>query len=386
METFDLVFEGGGAKGVAFIGALDVLQRSGHTTRRLIGSSAGAITATCVAAGFTPAEMLELAKEKRNQKAVFKAFLEPPVADDFSAELREQSDFNRLLKDAFETALKSEPVDQALKKLPALVQPAVKVMVGQLKAPLLTAALNNNYGIQLFALSETGGLFRDERFLNWLCDRLKQKGLPEAITLKSFHEKTSRDLTLAVTDTTDRELLLLNQRTAPDCPLVAAVRMSMGIPFVWPEVVWRKEWGLYRGKPKAGHFMVDGGTLSNFPLRYLVDGNAPGIRDIMGPPDAKKVRNLGLLLDETRALPTAAPAPAARPFKLIERISRTLDTVISAQDQEIIDRYADIICRIGVKGVDILEFDMSDERLEAVVNAGRCAMTDYLKTNKLKFE
>ena len=46
MATFDMVFEGGGAKGTAFVGALEVLFAAGHKHRRLVGTSAGAITAT----------------------------------------------------------------------------------------------------------------------------------------------------------------------------------------------------------------------------------------------------------------------------------------------------------------------------------------------------
>ena len=40
MALFDLVFQGGGAKGAAFAGALEVLVAAGHTHRRLIGTSA----------------------------------------------------------------------------------------------------------------------------------------------------------------------------------------------------------------------------------------------------------------------------------------------------------------------------------------------------------
>jgi NTE family protein len=50
MAQFDIVFEGGGAKGSVFAGALEVLNQQGHTYRRLIGTSAGAISATLVAA------------------------------------------------------------------------------------------------------------------------------------------------------------------------------------------------------------------------------------------------------------------------------------------------------------------------------------------------
>jgi len=53
---FDLVFEGGGAKGLAFVGALQALERQGHTARRVIGTSAGSITALLVAAGYSADE------------------------------------------------------------------------------------------------------------------------------------------------------------------------------------------------------------------------------------------------------------------------------------------------------------------------------------------
>ena len=61
---YDLVFEGGGAKGVVFVGALQEFFARGHTARRLIGTSAGAITATLMAAGYGPEEMLNAVNEK----------------------------------------------------------------------------------------------------------------------------------------------------------------------------------------------------------------------------------------------------------------------------------------------------------------------------------
>src|SRR5262245_35830152 len=56
-ETYDLVLRGGGIKGVAFVGALQVLAQAKHRVRRMIGTSAGAIFAACYAAGFSPEEM-----------------------------------------------------------------------------------------------------------------------------------------------------------------------------------------------------------------------------------------------------------------------------------------------------------------------------------------
>ena len=61
---FNLVFEGGGAKGAVFAGAMQEFERQGHTYGRLLGTSAGAITATLLAAGFSAAEMLAQVNEK----------------------------------------------------------------------------------------------------------------------------------------------------------------------------------------------------------------------------------------------------------------------------------------------------------------------------------
>jgi len=68
MSNIDLVFEGGGAKGAVFVGALDVLfGEYGHTHGRLLGTSAGAITAVLLAAGYTVTEMLEALRRETIQ-------------------------------------------------------------------------------------------------------------------------------------------------------------------------------------------------------------------------------------------------------------------------------------------------------------------------------
>ena len=62
----NLVFEGGGVKGLAFCGALKVLEERGIITdvKGLAGSSAGAITAGLLACGYTSDEILDELKPK----------------------------------------------------------------------------------------------------------------------------------------------------------------------------------------------------------------------------------------------------------------------------------------------------------------------------------
>src|SRR5512139_3427593 len=77
---YDLVFEGGGAKGVAFVGALKAFERRGHKPRRLIGTSAGSITACLIAAGYSSQENLEALKEKTpDGKPRFTSFMDTPT-------------------------------------------------------------------------------------------------------------------------------------------------------------------------------------------------------------------------------------------------------------------------------------------------------------------
>lgn len=75
---YDLVFEGGGAKGMVFVGALKEFESRGHSYDRLLGTSAGAITAALIAAGYTVPEMLDALGEKKNNKSVFSEFMSPP--------------------------------------------------------------------------------------------------------------------------------------------------------------------------------------------------------------------------------------------------------------------------------------------------------------------
>ena len=85
VDTYDLVFEGGGAKGSVFVGALGEFFGAGLKARRLIGTSAGAITATLLAAGYTPQEMLAATGEKLpDGRPRFSSFMDPPERCDFS--------------------------------------------------------------------------------------------------------------------------------------------------------------------------------------------------------------------------------------------------------------------------------------------------------------
>src|SRR5262249_60755608 len=55
-KQLDGVFEGGGVRGIGLVGALSVIEEAGYEFVNLAGSSAGAIVATPVAAGYGAAD------------------------------------------------------------------------------------------------------------------------------------------------------------------------------------------------------------------------------------------------------------------------------------------------------------------------------------------
>lgn len=58
----NLVFEGGGVKGISYVGALEVLEREGiyQNIERIAGTSAGAIVAVLLGVGYTPKELKKI--------------------------------------------------------------------------------------------------------------------------------------------------------------------------------------------------------------------------------------------------------------------------------------------------------------------------------------
>ena len=54
------VFEGGGVKGIALVGAIQAAERHGFTFHRMAGTSSGAIVASLLAAGYSAEEMKQL--------------------------------------------------------------------------------------------------------------------------------------------------------------------------------------------------------------------------------------------------------------------------------------------------------------------------------------
>jgi len=232
---------------------------------------------------------------------------------------------------------------------------------------------------QLFGFIECGGLFSGRTFVEWLNEKLEAHQVPRGCTLRQMNLDKGCDLSLVVTDTTNRQMRVLNHRTAPDVPVAMAVRMSMSIPFVWREVAWQKEWGTYCGVDITDAKIVDGGVLSNFPIDLGACSDERIKKIMVERADPTAALNLGLLIDENIAVPGIDAKPVRdNPLHTVRRIQRMVDTMTGARDNALMAEFSDEVCRLPAKGYGTTEFDMPKTKIDALVEAGRAAMRAHL--------
>jgi NTE family protein len=363
---YDLVFEGGGAKGMVFVGALREMERRGHTYGRFLGTSAGAIMATFAAAGLTMQEMLDALNEKDDQGVpVFKQFLGRPRP------------FTR-------QDIQSSVTRQALQ---AIDLPGVPDNVEAYIDRIVLYLMTRDEFAHVFSFVERGGWYSADTFVQWAQAKLDQAtpgGRRRELsrqTFAEFHRATGRELSLVAADTTDSRMLVLNHRTAPLVPVVWGMRMSMSLPLLWQEVVWQPEWGDYMGRPLAGHRVVDGGLLSNFPIELFLSSD-PHVTALMGHRTSQGV--LGLLIDESLPVGEVAErnAPADGGLASLppaQRIKGLVDTATQAHDKMVIDAFEQFVCRLPARGYQTTEFDMTDARRDALIAAGQQALDAYFR-------
>jgi len=205
----DAVFEGGGVKGIGLVGAIAVAEERGYQWVNVAGTSAGAIVAALLAAGYRASEIKEI-----------------------MAEL----DYNQFK-------------DRSLMDRVPLIGPL--------------ASLTFEKGIY------EGRFF--ENWIKGLLREKKVTTFGDLI-LKDYQddERYRFKLRVIASDISRGRLLVLPQDIADygirpeDLNVAVSVRMSMSIPFFYEPVKLRNM------KTNQVSYIVDGGLLSNFPV-WLFD-------------------------------------------------------------------------------------------------------------------
>jgi NTE family protein len=312
----DLVFEGGGVKGIALVGALAVLEAEGYQPQNLAGTSAGSIVATLLAAGYR--------------------------ADDIHRIIRD-FDFPALMDEGWEDRIPLIGKPLSLLKDQGLYEG--KAFLETMRGLLAAKGVHT---------------FRDLVYE-------PPPGVPPSSERRYRHT-----VQVIASDLSERRLLCLpldaeKLGVADDLEVARAVRMSMSIPFFFEPVRHRNP------RTRRPHVIVDGGLLSNFPVWIFDSDGVPdwptfGLRLVETDPRTPVAARLS---------PDAAPRGGVR--AMAAYIRSLVQTMLEAHDRLHIETadYARTIAipTLGVRGTD---FRLSRRTARRLYDAGRRAAEEFL--------
>ncbi|MEU7765781.1 patatin-like phospholipase family protein [Nocardia sp. NPDC049190] len=318
-RSADLVLAGGGAKGVGLVGAVAALIDAGYQVQRVSGTSAGAMLGAIVAAA-----------SQRGQ-------LTGAEVKDLALGL----EYDKFL-------------DRGLFERIPLVGPSWAILRGS-------------------------GIYRGDYAYEWIAAKLRTLGVTTFHDLRIDDEtlpaQRQYSLVVTVTDVTTGQLVRLPwdydrvYGLDPDTqPVAAAVRASMAIPFFFRPVSLTSTAGVTST-------LVDGGVLSNFPIDSLdrTDGHLPrwptfGITVLPHLPagNATLIPQLGLL----------RRCGASHLFESV------LTTMLVGRDQAYLNQpWVDArAIRVDSADVGVLNFDITEQEIEALYQKGYVAAQRFLST------
>lgn len=353
----NLVFKGGGPKGMVYAGALLKLLEKWQdnndlkdlsSIERVAGASAGAITAVLLALGISPGELRNFLTDKDNDP---KQFLEGRSLD----------------------LLSSKPASEKLLE-------ATKNAGWYALHPLQLGGL-------FLHLCKDDWLCTGDVFLNWIEQKIRAATGKEWCTfgelknqVDSQKERKFRHLhvvTIRVTPNTQVEVLSSEDERYKDYTIAHAIRASMSIPIVF------KPAELYRTVTNADGqrqlvktndgLYVDGGVLANYPLKvfdtagYVYQG-LYGFRDEQSKHfPVYNEATLGFYILPEKEL--ADPA-YTKPGKI--SMYRALQTLYSSAEDRVHEFEQAIRRSIAIEnaGVTLYDFDLKPEQISALFQAG----------------
>ena len=225
------VFEGGGAKGLAHIGALKALEDRKVRILGVAGTSAGAIVAALVAAGWKADELYDPSLSVGHKGPFEKDFLEFFDGETWSKLVGFKDDAQRTFKHASPR--------QVWLRTPGFYW-RNKSLIDTLRA--------------------RRGFFLTARFSEWLGGLLREhvKGTGPGKQV-CFKDLTEIPLKIIVTNLTDQTIKVFGSRhdETPHEEVAKAVAASIAIPFFFAPQSFKDE--------NQESVLVDGGLMSNFP-------------------------------------------------------------------------------------------------------------------------
>jgi NTE family protein len=180
---------------------------------------------------------------------------------------------------------------------------------------------------------------------------LHVKGLSSELTFKECYEKCGTSLRIIATDLNESKAINYSPKDTPDYKVADAVRASMSFPYYFQPFIC----------PATGHYLADGGIISNYPLFVLTK--------------EEQLSTLSLLIYSGMEhiddfMESGIDKVIIRPLRM---------TLLEKQKLEMKFYNAPSI-EITLDGLNILEFSYNEETKQTIIESGRKAVNKYFKT------
>lgn len=353
----NIVFKGGGPKGIAFVGAVTFLEKQGalRDLIRVAGTSAGAIQATLLALNYNSKEM------RKHLNKDFSIFL------DYSKETTFKEGTSNIVKELHKIAETVNLISDPLI--------AMRHMIGKV------------LGIKLGKVGEevwNKGACKGEKFREWIEDLIHQKTQIHHCTFGELRKliesgKPFRHLHIFTSNVNTNEPTHINSehKCWDDVIISDAVRASMSIPVLFkPHTLHVKGNDGERTIAKNFGEHVDGGLIRNFALnafdkrKYL----PTNIKGEEGELHIINRRTLGFSLYAKEPLPTSNNDPKSV-LELLKSVSSIYFNAEDLLSTNIEDRFRMI--EIDNLGVSLFDFDLPLEKKKLLIQSGKNATREF---------
>ena len=318
----NLVFKGGGVRGIAYMGALEVLEELDvlKNIERVAGTSSGAIAATIASFRKSTEEMLEI--------------------------------FNTL----------------DLQKVP---QGAANG-----KGKYIVLLKNSENYTRLF---EKFGWYSSGYFHNWLRTIIaKQCHWNPQATFGDFRKLGYRDLHIVVSNISRHRAEVFSADSTPDVSVADAVRISMSIPLFFEAL-------RFDGKRMGtGDYYVDGGLFNNYPIHIFDQPEYEKGNRLYR--DGVNLETLGLFLFPGKLYDADNVDNPKHLWEYLDLIVRSLNDShqISDLSENVADKQRTI--KISDCGISSTQFDISpvSKEYQQLFTEGRLAAEKFFGVKKYK--
>lgn len=245
MKAFG-IFEGGGAKGFAHIGALKAAEIRRVKFVGVAGASAGAIVASLVAAEYKSDDLFNPKASIGLRGILDKNFLDFLSADGWNSLQTVKTEVEALTGNGLQKSRIRRFGDRFRPTKIALTWKDINLFCIRNRVTLSNVWAHR-------------GLFSTEDFVIWLDNHLAQRVKRNSKVNRVVFEDMPIPLAVITTDLTSQSIKVFSKTKTPKISVADAVAASISIPFIFkPFILEESE-------------LVDGGLLSNFPAWVFDD-------------------------------------------------------------------------------------------------------------------